>query len=163
LSAYVTDTNLWIDLHCGGLVPTVLERVDGLCATHFVLRELQRELSGEHLVKGGVRRVELDGPQVAELFALRGEYPALSVEDLSALVAARALGGMLLTGDNHLRKVAEALGVPVHGTRWMLEFLVTEHDLRGAEALIALDAMLADGSRFPTESVAHLKRRLTSE
>jgi predicted nucleic acid-binding protein len=163
LSAYVTDTNLWIDLHCGGLVPAVLERVDGLCATDFVLRELQRELSGEHLVEGGVRRVELDGPQVAELFVLRGEYPALSVEDLSALVAAKALGGMLLTGDGRLRKVAEALGVPVHGTLWMLELLVTEYDLRGTEALAALDAMLVGGSRFPAEPVAHLRRRLAGD
>lgn len=160
MSALVTDTNLWIDLHCGGLVDFVLENVSDLCATDIVLHELRREPSADHLVAGGVRALGLDGDQVAEVYALVAAQPRLSGQDASALVAARATGSVLVTGDGHLRKVAEGLGVEVHGSLWMLEHLVEEHDLDPEVALAALDAMVSGGSRFPEGEVTALRRRL---
>jgi len=160
LSAYVTDTNIWIDLHCGGLVSFVLEHFPGLCATDIVLRELKRELSADHLIDGGVREIELSGEQVSELYALASAHPRLSAQDASALVAARAGGDVLITGDGHLRKIAESLGVEVHGSLWILEHLVEAHELDPALALGALAAMLSGGSRFPEIEVTALRRRL---
>lgn len=163
LSAYVTDTNLWIDLHCGGLVSFVLESMSDLRVTDIALHELEREPSGNHLIDCGLTVLELEGPQIAELFALRGAYPGLSTEDLSALVAAKSMSAVLITGDKNLRTLAETMGVSVHGTLWVLEHLVEEHNLPSAVALDALAVMIAEGARFPAESVAALKRRLKAD
>lgn len=162
LSALVTDTNCWIDLHCGGLVEYVLNTVDDLSAPDIVLHELKHNPSAETLVAGGVTSIELNGQQVGEVYALATVYQGVSAQDLSALVVAKAMNAILVTGDARLRKVATEHGVEVHGTLWILETLVQTHGLDPMIAHAALDSMIALGSRLPNDHVIDLKAVLAN-
>jgi predicted nucleic acid-binding protein len=92
-----------------------------------------------------------------EVVALRARYRRVSANDLFALVLARALGVTLLTGDRHLRKVAEQEGVEVHGTLSVLDEMVRLGVVAPAGAAEALERMLERGSRLPK---AECRRRL---
>jgi predicted nucleic acid-binding protein len=131
-----------------------------LCATDIVLRELKREPSSAHVVAGGVRVIELSGNQVAEVYGLASTLRTVSAQDASALVAARDLPGVLLTGDGHLRRIARDYQIEVHGSLWMIEHLADKHGLDPVLGLTALDAMVSGGSRLPESEVNALRRRL---
>jgi len=79
------------------------------------------------------------------------------VNDLLALVLARALEATLLTGDRHLRRVAAQEGVDVHGTLWVLDEMVRLEVITPPQATQALERMLAQARRLPR---AECQRRL---
>jgi rRNA-processing protein FCF1 len=89
-------------------------------APDVLIAELQ-ELGGDLLVDYGLTRIELSGDEVQEVYRLAILHRGPSVNDLFALVAAKTMGALLLTGDRHLREAAEQEGVPVHGTLWLLD------------------------------------------
>ena len=81
------------------------------------------------------------------------------LNDLFALVLARALKAMLLSGDQHLRRIAAQQGVVVHGTLWVLDEMVRLKVVAPSQAVQALEQMLAQGSRLPqAEYQARLRR-----
>jgi predicted nucleic acid-binding protein len=107
------------------------------------------EPEGETLLRYGLEKIELSGAQVQEVASLRDKYLRVSVNDLFALVLARALQVTLLTGDRHLSRVAKREGVPVHGTLWVLDELVGLKIVSPQEASQALNRMLAENRRLP--------------
>lgn len=162
LSALVIDRNCWIDLQCGGLVDFALKTLVEPCATDLVLHELKQAPSGEELEAKGVRKLSLAGPQVAELFQLAEAARRVSHQDLSSMIIARDIRGVLVTGDGHLRSLASAQGIDVHGSLWLLRELVTS-GLSAATASEAVDSMVAGGSRFPAADVRDLKEWLVEQ
>lgn len=162
LLTLVTDTNFWIDAHCGGIVDVVLDNVPGLYMADLVLHELKRAPSPERLISGGVGAVRLSGVQVAAVYALAQTNPSISWQDAASLIAAEAMGAILLTGDSRLRSAAIQRGTEVHGTLWLLEMLVDAHSLDPKLGRDSLHKMLDGGSRFPRRDVERLDRRFTN-
>jgi len=117
-------------------------------APDVIIAELQ-EPDGHTLTTYGLQSAELSGGQLLEVTVLRGRHLALSVEDLFALVLARALKVPLLTGDRRLRELASQQGVPVYGTLWVLDELVRLGVVAPARAAEALERMLTHGTRLP--------------
>jgi hypothetical protein len=72
----------------------------------------------------GLTRIELSGDDVREVYRLAALYQGPSVNDLFALVAAKTMGALLLTGDRYLREAAKQEGVTVHGALWLLDEMV---------------------------------------
>lgn len=97
----------------------------------------------------GLRRGELTGKQVLELVQLRRKYQQPSINDLSALVLAKALNIGLLTNDKSLRNTARQEGIQVHGTLWILDEMVRLQIIKNIKAVDVLRLMLDTGSRFP--------------
>jgi len=62
-----------------------------------------------------------------------------------------------VTGDNSLRKAAEAEGVTVRGVLWVLDELVAAAAVTPARAAEGLRTMLAQGARLPSDEC---RRRL---
>lgn len=154
----VTDTNIWIDLHCGQLVAQIFELPYKFIAPDVIIAELD-DPPGQSLVSLGLRQYRFSGEQVAQVQSLMTKYRGLSPKDLFALVLAKELKGILLTGDRLLRKAAEAEGITVHGTLWVLDTLVTRGIILPREAAAALRRMLSSGRRLPKqECQARLKR-----
>lgn len=82
------------------------------------------------LEDGGLATYDLPPEEVAQVVALKREHSRLSAHDCFALVTTIALvtttcqeNGILLTGDNLLRKVATARAVRVHGVLWIIDEL----------------------------------------
>ena len=78
----------------------------------------------ESLDHGGMETHDLPPDQMKDVFACKRRHGRLSANDCFCLVTAQSHeGGILLTGDGHLRSVAAALGVRVHGVLWIVDEL----------------------------------------
>lgn len=148
LPACVVDTSVLIDLHVGRLLRPVFQLPLFLMAPDVLIAELQ-EPGGDLLVDYGLTRIELSGDDVGEVYRLATLHRGPSVNDLFALVAAKTMGALLLTGDKHLREAAEREGVSVHGTLWLLDEMVRLAVIPPLVAAQALERMLEKGSRLP--------------
>ena len=116
------------------VIPDVLY-ADELITLHHYRRE--------QLLDIGFVLGELDGPQVGKASAYSQQYPQLSLNDCFALVMAETTAdAVLLTGDQRLRRVAEQLGVVVHGILWILDQAYEQGAVEAAtlhSALLVLD------------------------
>jgi len=160
-SVCVADANVLIDLHAGGLLWAAFRLPFSWVTSDLVVSELE-EPDGQTLVARGLERVGLAGPQVQEVFQLAGQYRRVSVYDLSALVLARTLQATLLTGDKHLRRIAEREEVPVHGILWILDEIVQTGVVTPSIVAVALERMLESGSRLPGAECRRRLRRWSS-
>lgn len=78
----------------------------------------------QSLDEGGLITFDLPPEHVAEAMAIRASHPSLSPNDCFCLVSTHCHGGgILLTGDGLLRRVATAKGLRVHGVLWIVDEL----------------------------------------
>jgi predicted nucleic acid-binding protein len=148
----VTDTNIWIDLHRGDIIEKAFELQIELIAPDVVINELHNP-GGEQLVGLGLQKRELSGPQVQMVLDIAERYAQPSRTDLFALILAREMNAVLLTGDSSLRNAAENEGIGVHGTLWLLDQMVEHSIINKKERAVSLRRMVAYGCRFPIEEV----------
>ena len=146
----VVDTNVLIDLYTGGVSRAVFQLPILLLAPDVLIAELQ-EPDGKLLLSYGLSGCELSSDEVQKVFRLATQYRRVSVNDLFALELARTLGTVLLTGDKHLRRVADQEGVPVRGTLWLLDEMVRLAVIPPRLAAQALEHMLNRGRRLPSK------------
>lgn len=152
----VVDANILIDLHIGGLLREFFRLPFRLVAPDVIIAELY-DPNGEMLTEHGLQSEMLSGAQVQEVASLVARHRRVSTNDLFALVLARTLKAMLITGDRRLRQIAVQQGVVVHGTLWVLDEMVRLKVVAPPQAAQALEQMLARGSRLPQ---AECQRRL---
>lgn len=144
----VSDTNIWIDLHWGGLLEAVFSLPYEFVTTDFVWQEL-RHPPGSDLSALGLTVLPLSGEDVASLYALMGQLNNPSLADISCYYLASERGWLLLTGDGALRKAGMAADMEVRGTLWLMDQLY-EYDQMGGEVLAdALKKILDSGGRLP--------------
>jgi predicted nucleic acid-binding protein len=148
LPAVITDANIWIDLHRGGVIAKAFKLNLVFKTPDLVAHEILSP-SAASLQRLGLQVVELPGTRVIEIVEMAGKYPRPSRPDLSALVLARSEGVVLLTGDRALRAAAEEEGVEVRGVLWLLDEMVECLVLTGGKAIVTLQQMLKSGSRLP--------------
>ena len=155
----VTDANIIIDLAAGGL----LEEMFRLPHWEFCVPDTLyvEELADHHGVLPGLGLKVVPQPaEVVEYVAqLHLRYRGPSTNDLFALALARTLGCALLSGDRALRAAADAEGVELHGTLWLIEALLSEHLVPVARMAAAYESMRQDGSRLPWDEVQAQMRR----
>lgn len=145
---YISDSNIWIDIHNAGLLDELFQLPVTLCSTDFVLDELN-DLPEDQLVARGLRVETLDGDEVGKLYALKAEHNNSSLADVSCYYLAQQTGYPLLTGDGRLRKQAAKDGIQVLGVIWLLEQLIAHGVIAPARAAQALETMLQHGARLP--------------
>lgn len=165
LRVVINDASCLIDLHKADLVRAML----GLPYRFVVALPVRvNELLGfegkqwRALEAAGLEVIDLDGPQVARVFALRATHAALSAEDCFSLVLAEdATSPILLTGDAALRKVAERRRIEVHGVLWVVDQL-GQHALAGKATLLRSLELWRDDPlvRLPGPALAARLRRL---
>lgn len=148
----VTDTNIWIDLQRGGLIERAFELQLELIAPDVIIAELQIP-SGNLLVGFGLQIQELSGLQVLMVLDLAERYLRPSREDLFALVLAKEIDAILLTGDRNLRDAAQEEGVKVHGTIWLLDLMVKQGIIDERKRAASLKSMAKSGSRLLCEEI----------
>ena len=146
----VSDANIWIHLDHGGLLQTAFSLSAQFTTPDVVVAELGGDLGGR-VVRLGLAVVRTEPGLEAAWRRLRHVYPAPSDADLWALLHASRSGARLLTGDRHLRCVAEAESVDVSGLLWLLDEMVSTGCLRSNVAAQSLQAMLDRGARLPPD------------
>lgn len=150
----ISDANILIDMEKGGITRQMFQ-LDAVFAVPNTLYE--EELQEEHpqLPELGLRTLELTEETVAWAAELIVRYrkTGASSNDLLALALARQEQTTLLTGDGKLRGVAEAEGIPVHGTIWLMQQLMDAEILTVQQAKTAYDHMKVARSRLPWDEV----------
>ena len=155
--AVITDANIWIDLHRGGITSEAF-KLDLVFKTPDLVAHEILSPSAASLKRLGLHVVELPGVRVLEIIQLARKYPRPSRPDLSALVLAATEGAILLTGDKALRAAGEEEGIEVRGLLWLLDEMVKSQVLTGGRAISALQQMLQNGSRLPqTDCERHIQ------
>ncbi|MEW5869072.1 MAG: type II toxin-antitoxin system VapC family toxin [Chloroflexota bacterium] len=157
-SVLVTDTNIWIDLENGGILPDVFGLPYQFLTPDFAIREFVRP-KWQLLQALGLRSQELEPALIQELAFLRATNRALSATDLAAFLIARALDATLLTGDWRLSDLATENGIRVHGVLWLLDEMVRFRAISPEQAANALSQMLNQGARLPQDEC---RKRLAS-
>jgi len=144
----VTDTNIWIDLKNGEVLELIFELPYQFITTDFAADEMLPSF-WTFLETLGVEAYGLSSEQITDIYLLNQSHPPVSTTDLSCLVLARDLSAILLSGDNPLRKLAEAQAIEVHGVLWLLDSLLDHQIITQSEACLVLKRMLANNARLP--------------
>jgi hypothetical protein len=165
IDVIVNDSSCLIDLRKGGLLTAALVLpFRFVIALPLVAAELHGfdDTDWTDLRKRGLEIIDLDPGQVGRALALKAAYPGLSAYDCLSLALVESLpGAMLLTGDQQLRKRAEALGVIVHGVLWIADEIEKAAAMAPADLADALARLAADPLVFlPNHEVAKRIERL---
>lgn len=123
----VNDASCLIDLKKGELLHVLLRLPYRFIVPLPIREEELLDFTAQEwrmLEDGGLATYDLPAEEVAQVVALKREHSRLSAHDCFALVTTTCQdSGILLTGDNLLRKVAIARAVRVHGVLWIVDEL----------------------------------------
>lgn len=133
----VTDTSIWIDLIKSGLLDAFFEIPYLICAADFIRDDESVDMGWDILEQKGLQFIGLSEDEVGEIYDLRQRHSSTSIADLASFFVARKSNGILLTGDQPLRKFAENQ-VEVHGFLWVMAQLVHENLLIPEDAINCL-------------------------
>lgn len=147
----ISDTNIWIDLHRGGLLTQVFSLPYRFVTTDFAFDELKQP-RGADLQQLGLLVQGFSGAETQAIYRLCDALRNTSLADMSCFYLAADRGWTLLTGDKAVRQACQQQGVEVHGTLWLLDALFEHHLVGGAALCYALQSMLAQGARFPQKA-----------
>lgn len=154
----ISDSNILVDLHEGDLLQ-IMFRLPETFAVPNVL--FQEELVNYYpdLPGYGLQILVINEIFMNEVGQLRRTYKGPSLNDLFALVLAKQERCPLITGDRRLRNAAQAEGVELRGTIWIVERLLEEKLITLARAKDAFEKMRQANSRLPwDEAKAMLKK-----
>lgn len=117
----VSDTSVLIDLDRGGLLEVLFQLPLGVAVPDVLYVSELASWRGKELMEFGLRVLELDESGVSLAQGYTTEDRRISVPDAFALALAKTGGHILLTGDQHLRSLANNEGVHCHGLLWVID------------------------------------------
>jgi predicted nucleic acid-binding protein len=168
IEVIVNDSSCLIDLRKAGLLTTALALpFRFVVALPLIVTELHGfdDADWNDLRARGLEVIDLNAEQVGRAFGLKALFPGLSAYDCFSLALAESTPrGMLLTGDQQLRKRAEALGVIVHGVLWIADEIekatvMPFGDLADALARLEADPLVFLPRGEVTKRIEHLRKR----
>ena len=160
----VNDASCLIDLKKGELLHVLLRLPYRFIVPLPIREEELLDFTAQEwrmLEDSGLITYDLPSEEVAQVVALRREHSRLSANDCFALITTTCHeDGILLTGDNLLRKVATARAVRVHGVLWIIDELHAAEACEVGLLISALQIWRADNTVFlpPGEIDKRLRR-----
>ncbi|MBN2892315.1 MAG: hypothetical protein JXL97_10630 [Bacteroidales bacterium] len=155
----VNDANILIDLLSVNLLDIFLELDYEFHTNDFILNEITNQTQRHQLEKvieaNKLILNETKSKDYVEILKLKTK--GLSFEDCSIWFYAKKIGGILLTGDNLLRKTAEKDMIPVKGILFVFDELVDSGKLDKKAARFKLFQLTKLNPRLP---VLEINKRL---
>lgn len=137
----VNDANILIDLVELGLLQQFFSLPFEFQTTGSIFDELyeHQQMEFELFIRQErLTIVEFTENELTSINALNLKKPALSIQDCSAFFQAHRTEGILITGDNTLKKFAKTNHVEAYGHLWVLDRLFEAGILSGPEASVFL-------------------------
>jgi predicted nucleic acid-binding protein len=113
------------------------------------LNEEQVAITEAHIQSGQFTLIQISDEDFAAILIEAKTDKRLSEQDWSAYYYAQKLKALLLTGDDHLRKKAEANGISVCGILWVLDELLATNIISTTEAYDYLKDLMQKNKRLP--------------
>jgi predicted nucleic acid-binding protein len=155
MQVIVSDANVLIDIEHGDLIEPMFSLL-----TTFVVPDVlfDKELKERHahFLHFGLQVKTLSEQALNNVLVFAKKYRQPSRVDLLALGLAMQENCPLLTGDKNLRKAANAEGIAVYGTLWLVSEMVNNKIIQITKAQTAFQNMKKGGSRLPWGEVDKL-------
>ena len=155
----ITDANVFVDLMEIDTLHLLFELPYTIHTTAFVIDELidiQKEQVSKYVGNNLLKVREFNSGEVVYLQKFAAQHRKLSETDVSVLVYASEINGMLLTSDNPLRKAAQKLNLNVHGMLWLLDEWVNLKLLSPSKATTHLIYLMSINMRLPATECVQL-------
>ncbi len=153
----INDANILIDLIELNLLQEFILLDFEMCTTDFILAEIddaQRLRIGTIIESGHLNVIVTENDEdfdgINGLLEIGG---GLSLEDCSAWYYSQKLGGILVTGDGSLRKMAKAAGIEVRGIIYLFDELLAHKIMPCAMAVEKIEQLLTINSRLPKDAI----------
>jgi len=158
----ISDANILIDMDTGGLLAPMFSMEYRFAVPDVLyVEELVEQHSG--LLELGLQPVTMQEHLVSEVATLSRRYRRPSRNDLFALALAASEACPLLTGDKYLRAAAEAEGVEVCGTLWLVTEMVRAKKISTQVARAAYQRMRDSGRRLPWDEAERMLAGLDTQ
>lgn len=145
----ISDANILIDLEEGELIEQLF-RLSYEFRVPDLLFSDELEASHAHLLDKGLKLGELTPASIEYGMQLMQKYRRPSRNDCLALALAVQEKCPLLTGDNDLRRAAQAENrIEVRGTVWLIERMIEQQIISIDQAISAYGKMKQAGRRLP--------------
>ncbi len=155
----ITDTSVIVGLYKGGVLElasySFLLRVpDLIIAEELACRNKNYKMchiNGNKLIREGIiQKIEFSGFDMEKLYGWRQNDKQLSLYDYAAMYAAQRDGLILLADDKKLRQKAKREGIEVHGSLWIVDFLVINKMLSPRDGILVIQNMQNNGHYLPS-------------
>jgi hypothetical protein len=123
---FVSDTSVLIELERASLLELAFALPYEFIVPDLLYKRELRAEGGPALINLGLTIAELDPAEVGQAQEYQRLAPSISLPDAFALVLAKARAEALLTGDQNLRRLAEAEAVTCRGVLWVLDRMLEE-------------------------------------
>jgi predicted nucleic acid-binding protein len=156
----ITDVSVFFDLFYVQVLPEFFALDLSIHTTNFVYNEIIKEEQIEEFSlferTKKLHIIKITAEEEAEIRALELARSNKSFPDRTVLWKARQLQCPLLTCDNKLRKEAEAQGILVHGSIWVVLQLVEGNILTKEAGAKVLEKMKQVNTRLPHDEIDKL-------
>ena len=123
-----------------------------------------RPRNGQFSMVGVWETYDLPPERMADVFALKRQHGRLTANDCLCLVTTQCHeGGILLTGDSLLRKVAAEVGIKVHGVLWIIKEFTAADACDDALLIRALKIWKDDATVFLPKSEIEQQLRVLQD
>ena len=158
----ITDTNIFFDIISIGALPEFFSLEYEICTTIFVIEEIirsdQREEIEVFIRAKEINVIDFTAEEIGEIYAFRTERNFKGITDKSVLWKSLQLGCPLLTGDRKLKVEAENQGVEVHGSIWVIRYLVENGLIDKTKGIRLLKLLKEVNSSLPFDEIDKLIR-----
>ncbi len=151
----ISDTNIFIDLLTMNLLSEVFMLPCEIHTIDMVLLEIEKIDQKEKIMSfveiGKLKIYETESNELSDVLALKSGN--LSITDAAVWYHARKHSALLLTGDNRLRRLAEADNVRVAGVLYILDKLINCKIIPTSYAAECLEQLKMKNKRLPQTEV----------
>lgn len=140
----VNDANILIDIVELSLLQHFFRLSYEFQTTAAIIAELifeQQAALDQYIQTGKLIVVDFTEGELTSIYELNRERPSLSPQDCSAYYQAKKVGGILITGDNSLKRYARMNQLESYGHLWVFDKLVESGILSGPQASAALSTL----------------------
>jgi len=162
----ITDTNVFFDLIEINALPEFFSLPYEICTTDFVVNEVlhshQKEQIEIFIRARKLTIFKLTDNEVDEVKTFKTTRFFKGLTDKTVLWKAKQLNCSLLTGDGKLRKEAQAQGINVHGSIWVVENLVKNQVIEKSKAINFLEKLKEINNSLPVDEIDKLIKKNSS-
>jgi len=156
----ITDTNIFFDIISIGALPEFFSLDYEIYTTVFVIQEIkqsdQREAVEVFIRAKELNVIQFNPDEIGEIERFETSKIFKGITDKSVLWKSLQLNCPLLTGDRKLRTEAEAQGVEVHGSVWVIKILVENDMISKAKGIQLLETLKQVNSSLPFNEIDRL-------
>lgn len=160
----ISDTNIFIDLMNIGIIDDFFQLPWEIHTTDFVISEFTDEAQKKTILGYAQLVIKQYAPdELSELVDFYVKHSQVSINDCSVWQYAKQKQYALLSGDGHLRKLANNDGIEVHGTLFVIDQLVTRGIISNAYAVEVLEKLKSTNTRQPLNEIQDRITKLRAE